>query len=318
MLIPTLMSTSIRQGSAAVSEMPIDAIVVSRNGHSDAELAGLIASIRARGILHPLVVAPDGRLLAGRRRLQAARRAGLATVPVRVCEIETERAAIEIGLIENAQRADLDPLTRAQAYCALLDQGATIEEIAAVVGQGVSHVYQHLQLLDLHPQVQQALHARAIGFAEARTLVPLEPADQAAVLEEIRASPKPLSSRQVKARVDARRVMRLIRQNNPGTRTRGGTLASDSQNPDSDAEGIEGNYAALFEVEDVAASRAQSSVDVDPLQQLNALIVEMVASAQGEDQVRAWARRLSHILEKLHKTHRIAAPHSQALQQCLL
>ena len=78
-----------------------------------------------------------------------------------------------------------------------------------------------------------------------------------------------------------------------------GTRTSESQTPDSDAEGIDGNYAALFETEDVTTPLAQTSGDVDPLIQLNVLIAEMVASAQGEDQVRAWARRLSHILETL-------------------
>lgn len=282
MPIPTLLAAPLPVGRAAVSEMPIEAIVVSRNGHSDAELAGLIASIRTCGLLQPLVITPDGRLLAGRRRLEAARRAGLTTVPVRVCAIETERAAIEIGLVENVERAELDPLTRAQAYRALLEQGATIEEIAELVGQGVSHVYQHLQLLDLHPQVQQALHARAISFADARALVPLEYSDQAAILEEIRASPKPLSSRQVKARVEARRVMRLVESNVP--------------NPPNMPNGADGIYAALFETEDGTAQGTSQVVAAHPLDELNTLIAEMVASAQGEDQIRAWARRLSHIL----------------------
>jgi ParB/RepB/Spo0J family partition protein len=295
-----LAATSRRLADASVTQMPVGSILVSPNGDAQAtDLEGLVASIRARGILHPLVVAPGGRLLAGRRRLEAARRVGLATVPVRVCEIDTERAAIEIGLIENVERTDLDPLTRAKSYRGLIEQGATVEEIANLVGQGTGHVYQHLQLLDLHPEVQHALHVRTLSYEDARALVPLEHTDQAAVLQEIHSSPKPLSARQVKLRVDAHRVMRLVRQNNAGTRTSGGTLASDSQNPDSDAEGIEGNYATLVESEDVTTSVAQSSAESDPLNQMNALIAEMVASAQGEDQVRAWARRLSHILEAL-------------------
>jgi ParB/RepB/Spo0J family partition protein len=295
-----LAATSWGLADASVTQMPIGSILVSPNGDAQAtDLDGLVASIRARGILHPLVVAPGGRLLAGRRRLEAARRAGLATIPVRVCEIDTERAAIEIGLIENVERTDLDPLTRAKSYRGLIQQGATVEEIANLVGQETGHVYQHLQLLDLHPEVQHALHVRMLSYEDARALVPLEHTDQAAVLQEIHSSPKPLSARQVKLRVDARRVMRLVRQNNPGTRMSGGTLASDSQNLESDAEGTNGSYAALFETEDVTTSVAQSSAEVDPLNQLNALIAEMVASAQGEDQVRAWARRLSHILETL-------------------
>jgi len=75
---------------ASVAQMPIDSIVVNQNGHGEAgNLDGLVTSIQTRGILQPLIIAPDGRLLAGRRRLEAARRAGLASVPVRVCEITT-------------------------------------------------------------------------------------------------------------------------------------------------------------------------------------------------------------------------------------
>ena len=287
---------------ASVAQMPIDSIVVNQNGHGEAgNLDGLVASIQTRGMLQPLIVAPDRRLLAGRRRLEAARRAGLASVPVRVCEITTERAAIEISLIENVERSDLDPWTRAQSYRALIEQGATVEEIADLVGQGTSHIYQHLQLLDLHSQVQQALHTRTLSFADARALAPLQVEDQAAVLQEIRASPKSLTSRQVKARVDARRVMRLVRQANDESGQREGDPdnADSPQETVSDAKPAAGNYALLFETEDTTNAVDVPDTEANPLEQLNALIAEMVAAAQGEDSVRAWARQLSHILENL-------------------
>lgn len=273
---------------AAVAAMPIESILVSRNGHIKVgDLDGLTASIQARGVLEPVVVTPDGRLLAGRRRLEAARRAGLSEVPVRVCEIADERAAIEIGLVENVQRADLDPLTRGKSYRALLDHGATVEEIARLVGQGTGHVYQHLALLDLNPEVQEALHTRKISFADARSLSPLELEDQAAVLREIQESPKPLSSRQVKTRVDARRVLRLVQHADPAS--------------EGDGPAPQGSYASLFEKGDQTKSRAAQHTDTGPLDQLNAIIAEMVAAAQGEDQLRAWARKLSRILEQLQQ-----------------
>jgi len=286
---------------ASVAQMPIDSIVVSPNRHEAAGLDGLVTSIQTRGVLQPLIVAPDGRLLAGRRRLAAARRAGLTTVPVRVCEITTERAAIEISLIENVERADLDPLTRAQSYRALMEQGATVEEIADLVGQGTSHIYQHLQLLDLHRDVQQALHARTLSFADARALAPLQVEDQAAVLREICTAPKPLTSRQVKARVDARRVLRLVRQaqDEPAKRKGESENVAAAQRTEVDTQPVAGNYALLFETEDPANTVTVSEAQANPLEQLNALIAEMVAVAQSEDQVRAWARRLSHLLESL-------------------
>ena len=279
-----------------VAEMPVASILASPNGDGKAtDLDRLVTLYRARGVLVPLIVAPNGRLLAGRRRLEAARRAGLTTVPVRICEITSERAAIEISLVENVEWSDLDPLTRARSYNALVEQGATVEEIAELVGQGTGHVYQHLQLLDLHPEVQQALHARTLSFADARALAPLEIEDQSAVLQEIRTSPKSLTSRQVKARVDARRVMHLVRQ----------AAQRDERPQDGDAEQGEnvpqGKYAALFETEDATAKGATTNLATNSLDELNALIAEMIAAAQGEDHVRAWARRLSHMLENLQE-----------------
>ncbi|CAG0942632.1 partial Chromosome-partitioning protein ParB, partial [Anaerolineae bacterium] len=111
--------------SLPVAQMPIEAIVVNRNGYGEmSDLDGLTTSIRTHGMLEPLIITPERRLLAGRRRLEAARRAGLAMVPVRVFEIADERTAIEIGLVENVERADLDPLTRAKAYRELMELGA--------------------------------------------------------------------------------------------------------------------------------------------------------------------------------------------------
>lgn len=277
-----------------VALLPVAAIQIHPNGHGElVDLDGLTASIREHGVLQPLVVSADGRLLAGRRRLEAARRAGLEMVPVRLCEIEDERAAIEISLIENIERTDLDPLTRARCYRALLEQGAGVEEVAALVGQETSHVYQHLALLYLHPDVQHSVETRSLSFADARNFGKLSGDDQATVLtslqEEARskADGKPLSSRQIKMRVDAQRVMRLAQCAAVAPSGEGATTPK-------------GDYAALFEGDD-EPKRDPEDANADPFAELNALIVEMVSVAQGEDQVRGWARRLSHILEALQE-----------------
>lgn len=277
-----------------VALMPVDAIQVYPNGHGElVDLDGLTASIREHGVLQPLVVSVDGRLLAGRRRLEAARRAGLEMVPVRLCEIEDERTAIEIGLIENIERADLDPLTRARCYRALLQQGAGVEEVAALVGQETSHVYQHLALLDLHADVQQAVETRSLSFADARNFGKLLAEDQSSVLASLqqearsKSDGKPLSSRQIKLRVDAQRVMRLAQ----GVAVSPGGKGT---------EAPKGDYADLFQTQQEPKRNPQEQ-NIDPFTELNALIAEMVAAAQGEDQVRGWARRLSHILAALHE-----------------
>ena len=273
-----------------VAQMLIEAIQVNRNGYGEmSDLEGLTASIRERGVLEPLIITPERRLLAGRRRLEAARRAGLSMVPVRVFEIADERTAIEIGLIENVERADLDPLTRAKAYRGLMELGASVEEIARLVGQGAGHVYQHLALLELHPEVQEAVHTRRLSFADARSFKPLTSEEQETLLQEIQQSPKPLSSRQVKARVDARRVMRLVQQ----------AQTEREQIPGKEDSEPSGKYDLLFEADAPPSLTPAQTNPRNPLDDLNTLIGAMIAAAQGEDQVRTWARRLSHILERL-------------------
>ena len=284
-----------------ISLMPIDTIRVYPNGHGELiDLDGLAASIRERGVLQPLVVAPDGRLLAGRRRLEAAKRAGLNMVPVRICEIASERAAVEIGLIENIERTDPDPVTRARCYRALIERGATVGEIATLVGEDDGHVYQHLALLDLHLSVQQAVETRTLAFADARTFAKLPSEDQATVLTAVMASVrnldgKPMPSRQIKMRVDTQRVLRLAQR--PARQERTGEPTA-----------LHGNYAALFERDENTEASTPIGRPTDPLDELNALIAEMIRTAQDEDQIRGWARRLSHILKDLKATRAAQAP----------
>ena len=294
----------------SVALMPVEAIQVHPNGHGElVNLDGLTASVQERGILQPLIVSPDGRLLAGRRRLEAARRAGLAMVPVRVCEIASERAAIEISLIENIERSDLDPLTRARCYQALIQQGAAVEEIAELVGQESGHVYQHLALLKLHPDVQHAVERRTLAFADARLFAKLDSQDQASVLSEVktasetRSDGKPLPSRQIKTRVDAQRVLRLAQ------------VASTQRNS-SKGDAPQGNYAALFEMDDGATRASEPEKASSPLDDLNRIIVELIVAAQGEDQIRGWARRLSQILETLQEADAAKTP--KMIQERLL
>ncbi len=275
-----------------VALMTIQAIQIHPNGHGElVDLDGLTASIREHGVLQPLVVSADGRLLAGRRRLEAARRAGLEMVPVRLYQIADERAAIEVSLIENVERIDLDPLTRARCYRALMKQGASVEDVAQLVGQESSHVYQHLALLDLHPDVQQAVETRSLSFADARAFGKLSVEDQATVLASLRSESrsrpdgKPLSSRQIKLQVDAQRVMRLAQYASVTPNSEGAIMPK-------------GDYAALFEGDD-EPRRDPEEANSDPFAELNALIAEMIAAAQGEDQVRGWARRLSRIIKSL-------------------
>ena len=143
----------------------------------DAALATLAASIRKHGVIQPVLVTEtiDGyQLVAGERRVRAARMAGLERIPAVVRQL-ADRDQLELALVENLQREDLDPIEAARAYRQLIDDYAfTQEDLAARVGRARSTVANTLRLLDLHPAVQAAVadgrltegHARAIGGLE--------------------------------------------------------------------------------------------------------------------------------------------------------
>jgi ParB family chromosome partitioning protein len=138
------------------------------------ELASLTESIREHGVLQPILVTEtvDGfQLVAGERRLRAAQAAGLERVPAVVRQL-ADREQIELALVENLQREDLDPLETAEAYRQLIeDFGFTQDDVANRVGKARSTVANTLRLLDLAPGVQAAVadgrltegHGRALG-----------------------------------------------------------------------------------------------------------------------------------------------------------
>ncbi len=142
------------------------------------ELEELAASIQEHGVLQPLVVTPasDGTgylLIAGERRLEAARMIGLETVPV-VVRIADERMSLELALVENLQRTDLDPLESADGYRQLVDDfGLSHEEVAKRVGKSRSTVSNTLRLLKLPASVRQALGAGRLSEGHARALLAL-------------------------------------------------------------------------------------------------------------------------------------------------
>ena len=177
-----------------VLQVPLDA--VSRNPRQprlqfdSAELEELAASIREHGIIQPLIVSPGRNggyiLIAGERRLQAARKAGLATVPVIVRQA-SDRQHLELALIENVQRADLGPLEEAEAYQHLVqDFGLSQEQVADRVGKSRVAVTNTLRLLGLSQRVKQALADEQITEGHARALLGLTSAKaQEAALQTV-------------------------------------------------------------------------------------------------------------------------------------
>lgn len=164
--------------AAGTIEIPLDRIAVNprqpRTRMADDALATLSESIKAHGVIQPILVTEvvDGyQLVAGERRVRAARMAGLERVPAVVRQL-ADREQLELALVENLQREDLDPIEAARAYRQLIDEFAfSQEDLAARVGRARSTVANTLRLLDLHPALQAAIadglvsegHARALG-----------------------------------------------------------------------------------------------------------------------------------------------------------
>jgi ParB family transcriptional regulator, chromosome partitioning protein len=172
-----------------------------RRVFAEAELDELAASLRERGIIQPIVVRPargvaDGyEIIAGERRWRAAQRAGLHEVPVVVIEA-TDAEALQLAIIENVQRADLNPLEEAEGYRALLEEfGNSQEEIAKIVGKSRSYVANTLRLLKLSDAVKAYIHSGKLSAGHARMLVGAPNAEELA--EDIVA--RELNVRQVEA-----------------------------------------------------------------------------------------------------------------------
>ncbi|MBK6710661.1 MAG: ParB/RepB/Spo0J family partition protein [Chloroflexi bacterium] len=147
-----------------------------RTAFNDEQLAELAASITEHGLIQPLVVTQqDGKfiLIAGERRWRASQLAGLEKLPAIIKEA-TPQAMLELAIIENIQRADLNALEEAFAYQQLMEGfGLTQEEVAKRVGKGRSTVANLLRLLTLPPNIQQAVSDGQISGAHGRALLPL-------------------------------------------------------------------------------------------------------------------------------------------------
>ena len=160
-----------------------------RKVFSDAELEELTASIREKDIIQPILVRPVAGLadsfeiIAGERRWRAAQRAGLHDVPVLVVEAD-DRQALELAIIENVQRSDLNPLEEAKGYESLLSQfGYTQNDLSRVVGKSRSHVANTLRLSRLPESVKAQVGDGRLTAGHARAL--LSVADPEAVARKV-------------------------------------------------------------------------------------------------------------------------------------
>lgn len=183
------------QPAHGISQIPVENITPNprqpRADFDPEELQQLAASIREHGVIQPLIVTQSEQgdqyvLVAGERRWMAARQAGFAKVPAIVREA-SDQQLVELALVENVQRADLNPLEAAQAYRQLSqDFGLSHEEISSRVGKSRSAITNTLRLLNLPQSAQAALVGGQISEGHARALLSLPTSQaQTAVLQTI-------------------------------------------------------------------------------------------------------------------------------------
>jgi ParB family chromosome partitioning protein len=180
-------------GASRVQELPIDSIVANprqpRKSFDDKGLQDLLQSVRRSGVLQPVIVRRHGQqfeIVVGERRWRAAKMAGLSQIPAIVREA-TDAETLELALVENLLREDLNPMEEAEAYQRLLTEFAwTQEELGQRVGKDRSSVANCLRLLKLPELIQTDLRAGRLTMGHARALLSLaSPAEQLKLREEI-------------------------------------------------------------------------------------------------------------------------------------
>ena len=169
--------------SGGMKRLPVEFIMANRSNprrtFNDDQLEELTNSIREKGVMQPLLVRPSEdphifELIAGERRWRAAQRAGLHDVPVIIREVG-DKEALELAIIENVQRADLNPLEEAMGYGQLIEQfDYTQQDLAQVIGKSRSHVANTLRLLKLPEDVREMVSSGSLTAGHARTLITAE------------------------------------------------------------------------------------------------------------------------------------------------
>ena len=179
--IGALLSSAAQEGGKKYFSCPIEELKPHsgqpRKTFNDGKMAELVASIKEKGVIQPLVVRQQAdyyQIIAGERRWRAAQKAGLDRVPVVIQDV-SEDWALEIALIENIQREDLNPLEEAGAYRYLMDSFDLLqEEVAKRVGKDRSTVANALRLLRLPDKVKNDLTENRLSMGHARALLALE------------------------------------------------------------------------------------------------------------------------------------------------
>lgn len=234
-----------RPPDSSATEMPIEVIRRNpdqpRRTFDEAEMENLIASIREKGVLQAILVRPapgnagEYQIVAGERRWRAAQAARLPTIPVVVRELN-DLDVLEIGIVENIQRADLGPLDEAQGYRTLIDRfGRTQEQVAVTVGKSRAHVANALRLLVLPESVRDYIATGRLTAGHARAIATAENVEQ-------------LARKVVDRGLSVRQAELLGRERGP-TRSRAGARAAPPPQKDPDTLSLEQDLSTLLGLE---------------------------------------------------------------------
>lgn len=187
---PAKASTAAQPTPRGVDEIALDRIDVNpkqpRRIFSEEELASLADSIRQYGVLQPVVVRRAGEryeLVVGERRLRASKRAGKQTIPAVVADLAS-KDRLEVALVENIQRHDLNPIELALAFHELVEAGSTQDEIGKRVGLQRSTIANHLRLLDLSSEQQTDVEQGRLSMGHAKALLQISDPVQRRILRD--------------------------------------------------------------------------------------------------------------------------------------
>lgn len=227
----------IAEGNATT--IPIDLIRANpnqpRRTFSDDDLQELAASLKAHGVIQPVLLRPDpddsGRyqIVAGERRWRAAQLAGIHSLPAVIRNLD-DQTTLEFAIIENVQRVDLDPVEEAQGYVQLTEMfGYTQEQLSEVIGKSRSHLANSMRLLNLPERVLEFLRAGKLSAGHARALVTAK-------------APIPLAERVITDGLSVRQTEKLAKEATSGSRS----SSTNRSQKDADTRQLEGDLAAAI------------------------------------------------------------------------
>jgi len=237
-----LPAAPVASSDKGLHEIPIDHVVPNkyqpRTAFEPEQLKELSLSIKSNGVVQPIIVRRAGgqyQLIAGERRWRAAKMAGLKNIPAVIREV-SEYKTLELALIENIQRQDLNPIEEATAYSSLVeDFGLTQEEVSMRVGKDRSSVANYIRLLKLPEEIKEQIQKQHLSMGHARALTALEKAkDQLALARRI-----------MDEQLNVRQTEQLIR-NWKGAPAKSSSPAKEEEKPDPNVRAAEQKLQEYF------------------------------------------------------------------------